>query len=49
MAVLLFKLMVFLSGGRVEIDSSHVENRPRPVALGRKKSLFAGHDDGGRA
>ncbi|MCY4006558.1 MAG: transposase [Rhodobacteraceae bacterium] len=40
--------MVFLSGGRVEIDSSHVENRQRPVAPGRKKSPFAGHDEGAR-
>ncbi|MCP4932975.1 MAG: IS66 family transposase [bacterium] len=34
--------------GRVEIDSNAVENAIRPIALGRKNSLFAGHDEGGK-
>ena len=40
-------LQIFLTDGRVEIDSNNVENLQRPVALGRKNSLFAGHDEGG--
>ncbi|WP_419741181.1 IS66 family transposase [Ruegeria sp.] len=40
-------LQVFLSDGRVEIDSNNVENLQRPIALGRKNALFAGHDEGG--
>jgi transposase len=35
--------------GRVEMDSNPVENRIRPVTLGRKNALFAGHDEGGRS
>ncbi|MEL7139049.1 MAG: IS66 family transposase [Pseudomonadota bacterium] len=42
-------LQVFLADGRVEIDSNPVENTIRPLALGRKNALFAGHDEGGRA
>ncbi|MEO0823972.1 MAG: transposase [Pseudomonadota bacterium] len=42
-------LQVFLADGRVEIDSNAVENTIRPLALGRKNALFAGHDEGGRA
>jgi len=42
-------LRVFLDDGRVEIDSNAVENTIRPIALGRKNALFAGHDEGGRA
>jgi len=41
-------LQVFLHDGRVEIDSNAVENAIRPIALGRKNSLFAGHDEGGK-
>jgi hypothetical protein len=41
-------LQVFLQDGRVEIDNNAVENAIRPIALGRKNSLFAGHDEGGR-
>jgi transposase/regulator of replication initiation timing len=41
-------LQVFLTDGRVEMDSNPVENRIRPVALGRKNFLFAGHHEGGR-
>jgi len=41
-------LQIFLADGRVEIDSNAVENTIRPIALGRKNSLFAGHDEGGK-
>ncbi len=40
-------LQVFLTDGRVEIDSNAVENTIRPIALNRKNALFAGHDEGG--
>ena len=42
-------LCVYLEDGRVEIDSNAVETTIRPIALGRKNALFAGHDEGGRA
>ena len=42
-------LQVFLTDGRVEIDNNPVENRIRPIALGRKNHLFCGHDEGGRS
>jgi hypothetical protein len=42
-------LEVFLTDGRVEIDSNAVENKIRPLALNRKNALFSGHDEGGRA
>lgn len=42
-------LQTFLTDGRVEIDSNSVENLIRPIALGRKNALFAGHDEGGKA
>ena len=42
-------LQVFLADGRVEMDSNPVENRIRPLALGRKNFLFCGHDEGGRS
>ncbi|MCF6198610.1 MAG: transposase domain-containing protein, partial [Hyphomicrobiaceae bacterium] len=46
-------LQVFLHDGHVEIDSNAVENAIRPIAhfpknRGRKNSLFAGHDEGGK-
>jgi transposase len=37
----------FLEDGRIELDSNSVERAMRPVALSRKNSLFAGHDEGG--
>lgn len=40
-------LRVFLSDGRVEIDSNAVENTIRPLALLRKNALFAGSEFGG--
>jgi transposase len=42
-------LQVFLRDGHVEMDSNPVENRIRPLALGRKNHLFAGHDEGAHA
>ena len=42
-------LMVYLDDGRVGIDNNPVENRIRPIALGRKNALFAGHDEGARS
>ena len=41
-------LRVFLQDGRIEIDSNAVENAIRPIALGRKNSLFVGYDEGGK-
>ena len=35
-------LTVFLTDGRVEIDSNIVERTIRPIALGRRNALFAG-------
>lgn len=39
-------LKLFLSDGRIEIDSNTVERTIRPIALNRKYALFAGHDAG---
>ncbi len=36
----------FLDDGRIEIDTNTVERTIRPIALNRKNSLFAGHDEG---
>jgi transposase len=41
-------LELFLTDGRIEIDSNAVENTIRPIALNRKNALFAGHDEGGK-
>jgi len=41
-------LQIFLTDGRVEIDSNAVERTIRPIALNRKNALFAGHDEGGK-
>lgn len=41
-------LQMFLTDGRVEIDSNPVERTIRPIALNRKNALFAGHDEGGK-
>ncbi len=41
-------LVRFLEDGRIEIDSNTVERSIRPIALSRKNSLFAGHDQGAR-
>jgi transposase len=41
-------LCLYLDDGRVEMDNNPVENLIRPLALNRKNSLFAGHDEGGQ-
>ena len=41
-------LVLFLEDGRVELDTNTVERALRPIALGRKNSLFAGSDGGAR-
>ena len=40
-------LCFYLNDGRVEMDTNVVERCIRPVALGRKNSLFAGSEGGG--
>jgi transposase len=42
-------LCVFLSDGRVEIDTNTIERLHRIVALGRRNALFAGSDSGARS
>lgn len=42
-------LIVFLSDGRVEVDSNVVERTMRPIALGRRNALFAGSTRGAEA
>ena len=41
-------LGLFLDDGRVELDTNVVERSIRPIALGKKNSLFAGSDGGAR-
>jgi hypothetical protein len=41
-------LELFLEDGRLEPDTNIVERAIRPIALGRKNSLFAGSDGGAR-
>src|SRR3954453_9844276 len=41
-------LVLFLDDGRLELDTNIIEREIRPIALGRKNSLFAGSDGGGR-
>jgi hypothetical protein len=41
-------LVLFLEDGRIELDNNTVERAIRPIALGRKNSLFAGSDGGAR-
>lgn len=41
-------LKLFLEDGTIEIDSNVVERAIRPIALNRKNTLIAGHDEGGR-
>jgi transposase len=41
-------LQVFLSDGRVEIDTNLVENAIRPTAVGKKNWLFFGEADAGQ-
>src|SRR3954451_21865723 len=39
-------LVLFLEDGRIEPDTNVIERAIRPIALGRKNSLFAGSDGG---
>lgn len=39
------KLIRILDDGRLEIDNNLIENKIRPLALGRKNYLFAGSHD----
>lgn len=39
-------LILFLSDGQIEMDNNTVERTIRPIAIGRKNSLFAGHEAG---
>lgn len=39
-------LLVYLEDGNIPIDNNRVEQRMRPVAVGRKNYLFAGSDAG---
>ena len=41
-------LTLFLTDGRIEVNSNVVERTIRPIALGRKSWLFAGSDRGGQ-
>ena len=41
-------LCLFLTDGRIEVDNNTVERTIRPIALNRKNSLFAGHDEGAK-
>ncbi|MDO5758966.1 MAG: IS66 family transposase, partial [Rhodobacterales bacterium] len=41
-------LILFLTDGRIEMDNNTVERTIRPIAIGRKNSLFAGHEAGAR-
>ena len=41
-------LVLFLEDGRIELDTNVIERAIRPIALGRKNSLFAGSDGGAR-
>ena len=36
----------FLDDGRIDLDTNPVERAIRPIALGRKNSLFAGSEGG---
>jgi hypothetical protein len=35
-----------LTDGRIEMDNNTVERTIRPIAIGRKNSLFSGHEAG---
>jgi transposase len=37
---------LFLSDGRVEVDTNTVERSMRPIAMGRRNSLFSGSEGG---
>jgi hypothetical protein len=39
-------LTLFLSDGRIEVDTNTVERSMRPIAMGRRNSLFSGSEGG---
>ena len=39
-------LNLFLEDGRVEVDNNMIERQMRPIAIGRRNSLFAGNEGG---
>ena len=39
-------LTLFLSDGRIEVDSDTVERSMRPIAMRRRNSLFSGSEVG---
>jgi len=42
-------LILFLEDGRIEIDNNMIERQMRPIAIGRRNSLFAGNEGGARS
>ena len=40
------KLITVIEDGNLEIDNNHIENKIRPLALGRKNYMFAGSHSG---
>jgi transposase len=42
------KLINIFKDGKIELDNNAIENKIRPLALGRKNYLFAGSHDGGQ-
>lgn len=40
------ELQVYLGDGRLQVDNNLVENKARPVGIGRKNWLFCGSDEG---
>jgi len=42
-------LTLFLSDGRVEVDTNTVERSMRPIAMGRRNSLFSGNEGGAQS
>ena len=40
-------LKAYLRHGMAEIDTNYVENKIRPIAVGRRNWLFMGHEDSG--
>ena len=42
------KILEIFSNGRYELDNNLIENKIRPLALGRKNYLFAGSHDGAK-
>ena len=41
-------LILFLEDGRIEVDTNTIERQMRPIAIGRRNSLFAGNEGGAK-